>query len=95
MLMINLGNDLQVSEKEAQDIVEWFKMPQGKVFTRFLDEQRSTAEERTKAPIGDNPIKDLLMRERNLAAVLAFDSIKNWPLDIDNMLKQVREQEKT
>lgn len=92
---INIGDDLDVTVTEAQRIIKWMtETPEGKLFIRHLNQQIDIAEDRADSPIGDNPIKELLMRERMIAVSLTLKSIVKWPADIAIMIEQEMEHRK-
>lgn len=92
---INIGDDLEVTVTDAQRVIHWMtETPEGKLFIRHLNQQIDIAEDQADAAIGDNPVRDLLFRERNIATSLTLKSIVKWPLDIASMIDQEVEHRK-
>jgi hypothetical protein len=93
--VLNIGDNIKLSIEDAQRMIHWFEVPEGKIFYEHLQQQINIVEDRADAPIGINPVADLLNRERNISASLTMKSILKWPLDIAEMIKEYEEQNKT
>jgi len=93
--VINVGDNINLSVEDAQRMIRWFEIPEGKIFCEHLQQQINIVEDRADAPIGSNPVADLLNRERAIASSLTMKSILKWPVDIAEMIKQYQDSQKT
>jgi hypothetical protein len=85
---------IPMSLSDAERLVRWFEMPEAGMLKKFLELQRDLFDDRSEKEIGDNPIRDIINRERNIAAKLSMKSVLSFPDDIRDFIRFESEKKK-
>jgi hypothetical protein len=74
---VKLFNE-EIRQEDVEYLIEWLKDVRGRPFWKWIASESKNCHDRASAPVGQNPIRDVLLREGHLAQENAFDQVKSF-----------------